>query len=202
MIRRMLALLTVALIATFSPARAAEPPAAGPMGGLGFHVGGSPFSALLSNLVAEVPQSSPFVGGRHWFNGSAGFDLGAGYNYFQRKEGASKKTYTGFALDAGVPLSLKRWNNVNFILRPGAQFGSLEEKDESAPPAVTTTWTMAGASLDLEVEWMVAEKVSVSAAHGIGWHQMKDDFTPESKYTAFGTSGSDFTQLGFHVYLW
>jgi hypothetical protein len=49
---------------------------------------------------------------------------------------------------------------------------------------------------------MVADNVSISAAHGIAYNSMKDDGTPEIKFTSIGTTGSNFTQLGFTVYLW
>ncbi len=194
-------LCIVALAATLfaaSAARAGE----GSMGGLGFHVGGSPFAGLLSAVALDVPQTSPIIGGRHWFSSRAGFDLGAGFNTFHREEGTQEKRYTSYSFDAGIPISLKRWDKVNFLVRPGFQYGMLEEKDDTSLPTVTTKWTMLGVTGELEVEWMVADKVSLSAAHGLGWHTMKDDGTPVSKYTAFGSSGANFTELGFHVYLW
>lgn len=195
---RSLVLSLLVAATAVAPALAAD----GPMGGLGFRYGGSPFAPLLGQFFPEVPQSAPFVGGRHWFNGTAGFDLGLGFNSYDEDAGSLQRTYTGYAVDAGIPISLKRWDKVNFILRPGAQFGSIKEEDKSAPPTVTTTLTMYGVSADFEVEWMVADRLSLSASHGIGWHMAKDDATPESKFTALGTQGSNFTQLGFHVYLW
>jgi hypothetical protein len=92
---------------------------------------------------------------------------------------------------------------VNFLFRPGASFGSLNDKFE---PAVGTAseskLTLTGFSGELEVEYMLAEKLSISAAQGISFASMKDDQSPENKTTILGTTGASFTQLGFHVYLW
>jgi hypothetical protein len=196
---RRLCTVALATILFVAPAaRAGE----GAMGGLGFRVGGSPFAGLLSAVALDVPQTSPAIGCRHWLNTQVGFDFGAGFNTFHRTEGTQEKRYTSYAFDAGLPISLKRWDKVSFIVRPGFQYGMLEEKDETSLPTVTTQWTMLGVTGEFEVEWMVADHVSLSAAHGLGWHTMEDDAAVQSKYTAFGSSSANFTELGFHVYLW
>ena len=170
------------------------------MGGLGFHVSSSPFSGI--NL-SSAPTATPTLGLRQWFSEKAAIDLGLGYNVFNSTQGTQKETWTGFALDGGLPLVLKEWDHVNFIFRPGVQFAKLKDEDKTVAPTVTTQWTTLTVSGDLEVEWMVANKVSLSAAHGIGWSSLKDDSNPTvQKFTSFGTTGSNFTQLGFHVYLW
>ncbi|HEY6194369.1 MAG TPA: outer membrane beta-barrel protein [Candidatus Eisenbacteria bacterium] len=171
----------------------------GTMGGLGFHVGSSPFSGI---LISSGPATTPTLGIRQWFTPSVGFDLGVGYNVFNSTQGAQRDQWTGFAVEAGLPFVAKRWEHVSFVVRPGFQFGTLEDQDKSAPPTLSTKWTSVGVSGEFEVEWMVADKVSLSASHGLGWNSLKDDATPSTKFTSFGTTGSNFTQLGFHVYLW
>ena len=53
---------------------------------------------------------------------------------------------------------------------------------------------------------MIVENVSISAAHGIAYHSLKnhDNGSPEQEFniTGFETRGNNFTELGFHVYLW
>lgn len=174
-------------------------------GGLGFHVAPSPFASLISfinPLAPEVSATSPTVGGRQWFNAQIGLDLGLGYTTFEAKQGTNKETWTGVSFDIGLPIVLKKFDKVNFILRPSFQYGTLEDKDETIFPTSTTKYTMTGVTGSLEAEWMMAENVSLSAAHGISYGSLHDDGTPETKFTTFGTTGSNFTQLGFTIYLW
>ena len=170
-------------------------------GGLGFHVGGSPFGTILT-FVTPGTQAAPTLGGRQWFTSNIGVDLGVGFNSFKAEQGTQTETWTGIGFDIGLPIVVKKFDRVNFIFRPGFQYGTLEDKDESVIPTVTTKFTMTGFSGELEAEWMVADNVSISAAHGIAYNTMKDDGTPEIKFTSIGTTGSNFTQLGFTIYLW
>ncbi len=187
-------LFTAAAISMLFMAPAAD--AAGEtMGGLGFRTGTSPFAAI---PIAPV-QTSPTIGGRHWFNDQVGVDFGVGYNQFKIEP--SPETWTGFAFDVGVPITLKRVNDkVNLIFRPGFQWSSLEDDDSTFPPAIK--YTTLGVSGELEVEWMIADHLTVSASHGLAYHKLEDDGTPKTTFTSIGTVGSNFTQLGFHVYLW
>jgi opacity protein-like surface antigen len=189
MMKRFLALAALALLL------AAPAHAQGPKGGLGFHTANSPFLHLpLTSLDSEA---SPTVGGRHWFNSNVGVDAGIGYS--QLKVDPNTSTWTGFTFDLGVPISVKKVNDkVNLILRPGFQWGSLE--DESGTP--TVKWTGMMFSGEFEVEWMVVDNLSVSAAHGFGYSRIEDDGSPKTEITSFRTTGSSFTNLGFHVYLW
>jgi hypothetical protein len=170
-------------------------------GGLGFHVGSSPFSGI---LISAGPTATPTLGLRQWFSKVAGVDLGVGFNIFESVQGTQKETWTGFALDAGLPLVVKEWEHANFIFRPGVEFGRLRDEDKTVPPSVVTNWKTVGATAEFEVEWMVASKVSLSASQGFAWRTLKSEAAtaPEQKFTSFGTTGSNFTELGFHVYLW
>jgi hypothetical protein len=177
----------------------------GMKGGLGFHVGDSPMSGIVAFINPIAPNASnatATVGGRQWFNSQVGFDLGLGYNSFKAEQGTQTETWTGVSFDLGLPIVVKKFDKVNFIFRPGFQYGTLEDKDESVVPTTTVKYTMTGFSGTLEAEWMVADNVSISAAHGLAWASMKDDGTPELKFTSIGTTGSNFTQLGFNIYLW
>jgi len=188
--------LLVLVASSANTARAADET----MGGLGFHVSGSPFAGI--NL-SSAPTATPTLGLRQWFSPKAGLDLGVGYNVFNSTQGSQKETLTGYALAAGLPLVLKEWDHVNFILRPGVQYAKLKDEDKTLTPTTSTEWSTLTVSGDLEVEWMVANKVSLSAAQGIGWSSLQEDSSPGTqKFTSFGATGSNFTQLGFHVYLW
>jgi hypothetical protein len=167
----------------------------GRMGGIGF---GAVLSPLSYALVE--PQAAPTIGLRHWFNGGFGIDLAAGFYWAEVKPLPEK--FTGYTGMIGFPITLKRPSDkVNLILRPGFQYGQLEDIDSTLPP-VTIDWDMLGATLDLEVEWMIADKLSISASQGVGYFRLKDTGNPKTTRTFAGTTGHNFTELGFHVYLW
>ena len=189
-----LLLAMAGLPASSGPARA-DDSTKHSMGGIGFR---APITPLSFALVE--PQAAPTIGVRHWFNGAVGFDLAAGY--YQAEIKPLPEKFTGYTVEAGLPISIKRPSEkVNLILRPGFQYGQLEDVDETPPP-ITIDWDLIGATLELEVEWMVADKLSISASHGAGYFRLRDDGNPKTTRTYGGTLGSNFTQLGFHVYLW
>jgi len=178
------------------------------MGGIGFRTLDGP-----SNSLTNVPVSfsvSPALGIRHWFSEKAGVDLAVGFTTLSLESGPpTTKTDegTGFVFDAGIPWAVKKWEKVSFIFRPGVTYGTAEAKDKlsaAAPNKFTTS--LLSVSGELEVEWMVTDKVSISAAHGVAYGdiEIKANTSPESKtkLTGWDTTGNNFTTLGFHVYLW
>lgn len=173
-----------------------------PMGGFGFRSG----AALNTGPVGF--SATPTIGIRQWFSSQMAADLAVGFATVSvENNGTTTDEGSAFAFDLGLPISLKSWDKVNFIFRPGFVFSSakLEDKTAVAPPneLKATIYAVTG---ELEVEWMLADKVSISAAHGIAYGSttVEDNDTPvnELKLTGFSTTGSNFTQLGFHVYLW
>lgn len=177
---------------------AASAHAQDPMGGLGFRSGGS----------SGGFDPTPTVGIRQWFSSQIGVDAAIGFASQNIEDNGTKvQEGTGFAFDLGLPISLKSWEKVNFIFRPGFVYQSATVKDPTDPtPPNEDKITVLAVSGELEVEWMIAEKVSISAAHGIAYSSLtiEDNASPvnEIKQTGFSTTGGNFTQLGFHVYLW
>ncbi len=173
-----------------------------PMGGLGFRSGPTVSTATLGF------SASPTIGVRQWFTGQFGGDLAVGFaSITAENNGIKTDEGTGFAFDLGLPISLKSWDKVNFIFRPGFTFVSATLKDKTSPtPPNELKGTGLSVSGELEVEWMLADKVSISAAHGIAYNSLKleDNDSPagELKLNGFNSTGENFTQLGFHVYLW
>jgi hypothetical protein len=165
------------------------------MGGIGFR---APFIPPSTWLVES--QALPSIGLRQWFNKRIGFDAAIGY--YQAEIKPLPEKFTGYMVDAGIPISIKRPSQkVNLILRPGFVWGQLEDVDETPPP-ITIEWDLLGTSLDLEVEWMVADNLSLSASQGVGYFRLRDNGSPKTTRTYVGTTGSNFTELGFHVYFW
>jgi hypothetical protein len=173
-----------------------------PMGGLGFRSG----QALDTGPVGL--SASPTVGVRQWFSPKMGVDAAIGFTTFSlESNGTTTDEGTGFSVDIGVPFSLKSWEKVNFIFRPGFIWANATLKDKTVPtPPNELTASAFAVSGEFEVEWMLAEKVSISAAHGIAYSNAKveDNDSPvnEAKLSGFNTIGASFTQVGFHVYLW
>jgi len=167
-----------------------------PTGGLGFRSQVTPLNGALS-----VPQAPATIGLRHWFNEFVGADIGAGYYTAEIKPLPEK--FTGYTIDVGIPISIKRPSEkVNFLFRPGFTWSDLKDNDETPPP-LEIHWTTMGITGELEVEWMVADKLSISASQGFGYFQMHDDGNPKTTRTYTGNLfGGNFTELGFHVYLW
>ena len=160
---------------------AASAHAEGVKGGLGFH-------------NTEAP-----IGIRHWVSEKMAVDLGIGFS----SADAGSETLTGFTIDAGLPISMKKWDKVNFILRPGIIYNTEDVfYDDGINPPSKEKFNTFGVSGEFEVEVELAENFTVSAAHGIGFSSSKLDISGAESVTGFSTTGNNFTTIGFHVYLW
>jgi hypothetical protein len=151
-------------------------------GGIGFH-----------NSIAPL-------GGRWWLAGQkVGIDAGFGYATSPAFLYPDEKV-SAWALDVGVPFVLKSWNRAHVLLRPGLIYQS-EQVVTTTPPAAfgtddQTTFTVTG---ELEAEIFLVDNVSISASEGIGFESV-NPVGPGDNITSFSTLGSNFTELGFHVY--
>lgn len=170
------ALACLALTAMSSLANAA-------MGGLGFHTSDAP------------------IGVRHWFTDQVAGDLGVGFSTDKIENaliGPDGKTST-YTVEAGIPFCIAKYEKVHFLVRPGVLFSNTKDEPTGGTTVKFTQFDVKG---ELEVEYALTEKLSISASHGIAYRQVQDDQTPKFKDTGFFTTGNDFTTLGFHVYLW
>ncbi len=174
--KRLIGLVALALILCASGTSQAAPEH--PTSALGFH-------------NAEAP-----LGIRCWFSGQKlAVDAGLGFG----SEEIADENFSHFTLDVGLPVMLKSWDRVHFIVRPGIAYTS-QQVDVLAGPGVDkdndVTLVIQG---ELEAEVFLADNFSVSAAHGIEFVNL--DPAVGGSATDFGTTGSDFSHLGFHVYL-
>ena len=183
--------------------------AAGTMGGLGFRTLSGPENALFNSGIAF--SASPALGVRQWFSETVGADLAIGFTSLSYEAGAPTTKVdegTGFVLDVGIPIVAKKWDKVNFIVRPGFQYGTATTKDKLVPTTLPSEIkaTLFSVSGEFEVEYTLTERLSISASQGFAYASAtaKDNAVPafEQTLSGFGTTGSNFTQLGFHVYLW
>jgi hypothetical protein len=141
------------------------------------------------------------VGVRWWLGAQQkfGIDLGVGF----RAEDSNlydNETLTSWAIDAGVPIVMKSWRRVHVLLRPGLLYES-REVELTTPPAPfdKDTDTNLGVSAEIEAEAFLLDNFSVSASTGIGYSH--SDPAVGSARSGWGTIGNEFTNIGFHVYL-
>jgi len=154
-------------------------------GGLGFHSTAAP------------------VGLRWWTAGQKiGVDLGLGFT----AESAADDDYpdeklNSWAVDVGVPFVLKSWDRVHFMFRPGLLYQSQQVTATTFPAPFDTedrtTFTVSG---ELEAEVFLADNVSVSASHGVGFTSINPPGSGDN-ITSFRTIGNNFTEVGFHIYV-
>ncbi len=177
-------------------------------GGLGFRTLNGPFNALENTGVGFT--ITPAIGVRQWFTETVGFDAAIGFTSLKAVGSPPTTTLdegTGFAFEIGMPFILKKMDKVNFIARPGFLYGRTTATDKiptGLPDEFKTT--LMSVSGELEVEYMLTDNLSLSAAHGIAYSSAKTSdnsaTSPTLELKGFETTGSNFTQLGFHIYLW
>jgi hypothetical protein len=186
---RLLSVVAVTLFALFAiaPSFAAAqdmPPAEHKSIGLGFHNDDAP------------------IGVRWWLAGQkVGVDLGVGYD----RESAGflgfpDEHVSAFSFEAGVPIVLKSWSRLHFLFRPGILYRSQQEVADTATVFDTQnakTWRISG---ELEAEAFLLDNFSISASHGIAYESFDSPFADKND-TSFFTLGNNFTNIGFHVYL-
>lgn len=184
-----LAVILFALLAVPASAPAQDMPAGEHKNiGLGFH-----------------DLSAP-VGVRWWFAGQkVGVDLGIGFS-------SESATFDGFpddntsrlAFDVGVPIVVKSWPRVHVLFRPGFFYEKDEEIEPGLDPLVDPFETFDVKTMrisgELEAEVFLMENLSVSASHGLAYESI-DVEGLDDKATGFGTLGNNFTEVGFHMYL-
>lgn len=173
--KRLICMVAIALAASASSALAQ------PMhysGGLGFH-------------RTQAP-----IGLRWWLSGQKiALDAGVGFG----SQDLGDETISNWAIDIGLPIALKTWDRVHFMVRPGILYQSFEDF-VTAPVFDTDNETVMTILAELEAEVFLAENMSVSASHGIGIVNTNPAFGGEST-TDWSTFGDNFTEVGFHVYL-
>lgn len=147
------------------------------------------------------------IGIRWWSSGQKfGLDLGVGYD----REAAPTLGFdlfpdehlSKFTINGGIPIVLKSWTKVHFLFRPGVSYATQQVPSATATPASFSTDNEKTLQVtgELEAEVFLADNFSVSASHGIGYESFKPAGGGKSE-TAFFTLGKNFTNIGFHVYL-
>lgn len=133
------------------------------------------------------------IGVRYWFEGQKiGLDAAVGIE----TQDAGDESLMDFAFDFGLPLVIRSWDRVHALVRPGVQYIS----DQVLLAGDKERASTLGVLLEIEAEVFLAENASVSASHGIRVTNYNPAGDGDSS-TEFHTIGREFTQVGFHVYL-
>jgi hypothetical protein len=143
------------------------------------------------------------IGVRWWLGEQkVGIDLGFGFS--SHKDEAADKNAYDWSIDAGIPICVKTWDRVHVIARPGFDYASQQDFTPGLTPGTFETITdkFITVSGEIEAEVFLVDNVSVSASHGVGFVHYKPGESGGTSTTDFGTFGRNFTQVGFHVYLW
>jgi len=144
------------------------------------------------------------VGVRMWVTDRIGVDLGLGFVQ-QKNPGQVDPTLTLTSVtgEIGVPIALKTWERASLLLRPGFQYTHQNDYtvDFLTDAIVKFNDTVINATGELEAEIFLAPRVSVSASTGIQYHWIKTDVPDAVSESDLSLVGSDFSSLGFHVYL-
>lgn len=154
--------------------------------------GGGEFKGALGFHNVEAP-----VGIRWWINDKVALDAALGVGSDENT--AVDENLSRWALDLGVPILLRSFDRLDFLVRPGIMFQSQEGVVDPGPPLVTDDGTTMTLGVELEAEVFLLENFSVSAAHGFA---IVNTDPPVGESTSdWGTTGANFTNIGFHVYL-
>lgn len=145
------------------------------------------------------------VGIRYWLSGQkVGLDLGLGFASEPAGIDPNEKE-NRYGFEFGLPLVVRSWDRAHALIRPGILYQS-EQIGFDADPGTpglqydTDSQTTTDFMLEGEAEIFIVDDVSVSAAHGIRFRRFDPGFGADSE-SSFGTTGSNFTTIGFHVYL-
>jgi hypothetical protein len=154
------------------------------------------------------------LGVRWWLsNQKLAIDLGVGFGSGEAENGYPDESVKHWAIGAGVPIVMKSWPRVHVLLRPGLLYQSQEVVISDGPPPPigdpfdTDNEKRLSITAEIEGEAFLLENFSVSVSAGISYESFTPaDFDPTDtvepeKETSFNTFGNNFTNIGFHLYL-
>jgi len=143
------------------------------------------------------------LGVRWWLmEEKVGLDLGLGFHSEKAVPDYPDDKVTGWAIDVGVPIVMKSWSRVHVLFRPGLLYESQQVVVSPGPPVAfdtdnEKTFNLSG---EIEAEAFLLENFSVSASVGLAYQSI-DPVGSGDKITSFSTIGNEFTNVGFHIYL-
>jgi len=175
--KRLLGAVLLALV-TLTGVASAQGAAEHEQGGVGFH-------------SIQAP-----LGGRWWLNPKFAIDAGLG---FGSNEVGGGENLSHWALDIGVPITMRKFDRLSVLFRPGILYQSQEVITDPGPPVIKDNDTQMALNLELEAEVFLTDRFSVSASEGLSF--INTSPAGGGSTTDWGTTGANFTTLGFHVYM-
>ncbi len=145
-------------------------------------------------------NSSTPVGGRYWVNSNFGIDLGFGFESTDQGD----DNYTDFYVGAGFPYVVYDTERVNFLIRPGITYGSLDGRPYGIMSE--SKWTMLSFTLMPVAEVFFGDHFSVQAGHGFEIEMLS--YPDEAEFgvlagesrTNIRTIEGGISHLGFNFY--
>lgn len=191
--KRLFVALVVTVVLLPTLALGAPPDAQHRSIGLGFRAG-----FLSDTDFPELRTTAP-IGLRWWFESQkVGIDVAFGF--LSREDPPSGERLTDWSFEAGVPFVVHGWDRVHVVLRPGFNYTSRSVL--IGVPLRTDSDTYVTVSGEVEAEVFLAENLSLSASHGIGFVSYNPAAPGAESTLSYATFGNNATTLGFHVYLW
>ena len=145
-----------------------------------------------SRLAAGFHGTNAPLGVRWWYSDNAAIDFNVGLSSSPR---AGRRLYT-YVAQLGFPFVVGRWGRLAAELRPGVGF---THADVNNPFATVGTDRILEGSVELEAEAFLLERLSVSGSFGFAVTHNDPELSGDS-VTNWGTTGGNFSHLGFHLY--
>jgi hypothetical protein len=137
------------------------------------------------------------LGGRWWLNHKFAIDLGLGFG--STEDAGDNTSLSNWALDFGVPIRMRSYDRLHVIFRPGILYQSQEVVTDPGPPILKDDATQMALNLEIEAEVFLTDHFSVSASQGLAF--ITNSPPVGDSTNDWGTTGANFTTLGFHVYM-
>jgi hypothetical protein len=154
------------------------------------------------------------IGARWWMSSNQyAIDLGIGFgtekgvtlidtNNNGTNDTRVEETLGHWTAELGMPWAMRRWSKVAVMLRPALRYTSEDDLESFLADGSRVKRNTYGVTGELEVEWQIAHNLGISASHGLEYTTTKLDQEGAVSQWSLDTTASDFTSLGFHVYLW
>ena len=140
------------------------------------------------------------LGGRWWLNEKFAIDVGLGVGSQEEPlPGGESTNLSSWAFDLGVPIRMRSYDRLHVLFRPGILYQSQEVVTDPGPPVAKDSDTQMALNLEVEAEVFLTDHFSVSASEGFAF--ISNSPAQGESTNDWGTTGANFTTLGFHVYM-
>jgi hypothetical protein len=142
-------------------------------------------------LAAGFHGTDAPLGVRWWYSDKAAIDLNVGFS----SSPVSGRRLQTYVAQLGFPFVVGHWGRLAAEIRPGIGF---KHADVNNFFTVGTDRLLEG-SVELEAEAFLLERLSVSGSFGLAVTHNDPELSGDS-VTSWGTTGGNFSHVGFHLY--